>query len=184
MLKLRIGETIENYVYENYVYNVGDDETEVADKATITGAALRSTRLLVNESAPHPHEFVTTWEIHFMVDIFSGTRKFQRICIESTIDVVSDPKEITNPEALQWFTAEEIVTLRTRMIWESKYPLMGSFDSFDSSETWMETCEVYKDEARVWSPVELSRLLNMNEKDANLLRENWERKQTYRKFGL
>jgi hypothetical protein len=170
---LRIGESI-----ENYVYNVGDDETEIADKAIISGASLRSTRLLLNESTSHSHEFVTTWEIHFVVDIFSGKRKFRRICIESSIDVDSDPREITNPEVLQWLTDEELVTLRTRMIWESKYPLMGSFDAFSDE------VDIRVPEVRVWSPGELLRLLNMNETDANSLKENWERKQTYRKFGL
>lgn len=174
---MRIGETIENYVYENYVYNVGDDETEIADKAIISSASLRSTRLLVNEYTPHPHGFVTTWEIHFIVDIFSGKRKFQRICVESSIDVDSDPREITNPEVLQWLTDEEIVTLRTRMIWESKYPLMGSLDDAYSDD-------IRVPAVRVWSPGELSRLLNMNEEEASKLKKNWERKQTYRKFGL
>jgi hypothetical protein len=55
---------------------------------------------------------------------------------------------------------------------------MGSFDAFSDE------VDIRVPEVRVWSPGELLRLLNMNETDANSLKENWERKQTYRKFGL
>jgi hypothetical protein len=169
---LRIGESI-----ENYAYSVGDDETEIADKAVMVGATLRSTKLIINNSSTYPHEFVTTWEIHFTINIFSRKKTFSRICIESFINTDNDPVEVINPEVLQWMSPEELDNLRSRMIWEANYTLMGTFDPFFDDD-------IDSKELKSWSTDDLLRLLSMNEKEVNNLKENWNKKQTYKKFGL
>lgn len=172
---MRIGESI-----ENYVYSVGDDQTEIADKAVMAGATLRSTKLILNDSSTYPHEFVTTWEIHFMVEIFTGKKKFSRICIESFINTDNDPVEVINPEVLQWVTSEELDNLRSRMIWEANYALMGTFDPFLDDDI----ASLNSKELKMWNTDDLLRLLTMNEKEVDKLKENWNKKQTYKKFGL
>lgn len=167
---MKIGEEIENYGFK-----VGEDETVIAEKAFIKEATLRSTKLLINYEKARP--FDTTWEVHFTLCIIEKNRLYERIVIESYVDVELHPREIVNPEILLWLSEEELTNLRTRMIWETNYPLVNIFDPFDFEED-------DKSNQKKWDTKDLLRLLNMNESELTILRDNWLRKQTYKKFGL
>jgi hypothetical protein len=165
---------------ESYQFLTGEDKAySSASRAVLLGATLRSTKLLLEANK----DTCCLWELHLEVACLVENDLWKtRHVAETYVDLEQHaPAEVVNPEILQWMSVEEVEMLRQRMIWrEGHVEVMD----FYSAEFYDIDKGEFVGERRFWEPSELDEVLNLAPAEAEELRRSWEKKQTYRKFGL
>jgi hypothetical protein len=175
-MKRPLTEVVEDYKYTSV------EEEETFKRAAIHRGVLRSTKLFpVSDIAD---TLISTWEVHFDIHVMNhNDEMYSRIVTETIInfDNSDAPIETMNIELTPWFSAEDIDVLRQRMIWDAGYPLENTVDNEIDQ---MDTDWNWNIERREWTSEEMEVLLKMNDTEVDALRERWEKKQIYKKFGL
>jgi hypothetical protein len=165
---------------ENYQFLIGEDQpTKVVPHAVLLGGTLRSTKLLLEANK----DACCLWEIHLEIACLIEDDIWKtRHVAETFVDMESSaPKEVINPEILQWMSIEEVETLRQRLIWKEGH---AEVMDFYSAEFFDIDKGEFVEERRAWEPSDLEEMLNLDESGVEELRKNWKMKQTYKKFGL